>query len=200
MTNNYLAMVHTGCVHCGGLGFRSAGNICSCVWRNVFRVVMGKFRECSTGGYMHGRKRAEFQADVFLVAKRTLTDPTEWDIFRFFHLLGADWKLCGRRLGMDKGAVFHVVYRVEERLGRVFAELRPFSLYPLDEYFQKTTRPVDARPFPVQPARLGIPLMPPLAERAPAPSPAPLAPFVLPVDENQIYERHQAGQTMAAIA
>jgi hypothetical protein len=54
--------------------------------------------------------------------------------------LGADWRLCCRQLKLDRGKFFHHVYDIECRLGRVFAELTPYSLYPVSEYFVGTTR------------------------------------------------------------
>ena len=36
---------------------------------------------------------------------------------------------------MDRGTFYHQVYRIQERLGRVFKELEPYALFPLDEYF-----------------------------------------------------------------
>jgi hypothetical protein len=36
---------------------------------------------------------------------------------------------------MDRGTFFHSIYRIEQRLGRVFAELEPYALYPVSEYF-----------------------------------------------------------------
>jgi hypothetical protein len=78
-------------------------------------------------------------ADFTLVSRRRL-EGLEYDVFRFHFLLGADWKLCCRRLNMDRGSFFHTVYRVQEKLGRVFAELEPYALYPLDEYFSSTYR------------------------------------------------------------
>lgn len=192
----YIALALVGCAHCKGLGTSGQG-ACICVDRSVFRIVLAKFRQCATGGHLvrplnidgtsgpqgrkvsNGRKNEEFCADVWLVAKRTLTNPTEWAVFRFFHLLGADWKLCGgRRLGMDKGAFFHVVYRVEQKLGRVFRELQPYPLYPIDEYFQGNTRHVAVGPcrVPEAPRPGNGPLRPPLAPRPVAPAPVPLAP------------------------
>ena len=38
-------------------------------------------------------------------------------------------------MNIDRGTFFHRLYHVEERLGRYYAELEPFPLYPLDEYF-----------------------------------------------------------------
>jgi len=40
----------------------------------------------------------------------------------------------------DRGTFFHCVYRVEQKLGRTFREVQPYSLYPLDEYFGGTLR------------------------------------------------------------
>ena len=88
-------------------------------------------------------------ADFCLVSRRTL-DEHQYRIFTNHFLLGADWKLCCRKLGMDRGAFFHEVYRIEQKLGRTFRELEPFALFPLDEYFNSTirrdTQPVTAFP------------------------------------------------------
>ena len=46
---------------------------------------------------------------------------------------------------MDRGTFYHEVYRIQERLGRVFRELEPYALFPVDEYFngvKTTTQPV----------------------------------------------------------
>jgi hypothetical protein len=58
---------------------------------------------------------------------------------------------------MDRGDFFHAVYRIEQRLGRVFAELQPYPLFPLNEYFGGMIRkepdssllPVPLHPCPV---------------------------------------------------
>jgi hypothetical protein len=80
-------------------------------------------------------------------------------------------------LGMNKGAVFHVVYRVEHKLGKVFRELQPYALWPVDEYFQGNTRRVAVGPclIPDTPRPGNGPLRPPLAPRPVGPAPAPLA-------------------------
>lgn len=84
--------------------------------------------------YMWSRKDEEYMADFILVSRRTLTPP-EYQLFNYHFLLGADWKLCCQKLKMDRGNFFHAVYRIQQKLGRVFRELEPYSLYPLDEYF-----------------------------------------------------------------
>jgi hypothetical protein len=81
-----------------------------------------------------GRKDEEFIADFSLVSRRAL-DQSEYRLFRYHFVLGADWKLCARKLQMDRGNFFHAVYRIEQKLGRVFRELEPYPLFPLDQYF-----------------------------------------------------------------
>jgi hypothetical protein len=38
-------------------------------------------------------------------------------------------------LKIDRGTFFHEVYRIEQLLGRRFADLEPYPLYPVNEYF-----------------------------------------------------------------
>ena len=208
----YIALALVGCVRCNGLGISDQG-ACICVDRSVFRIVLNKFRQCASGGHLgrpfflngtsraqgkvsDGRKNEDYMADVWLVSKRTLTNPTEWAIFRFHHLLGADWKLCCRQLKIDRGNFFHAVYRIEAKLGKVFRELQPYALWPVDEYFQGNTRRVAVLPFPIQPARLGTPLRPPLAPRPVAvPIPDPFEAV-----RKEIRLAYSQGQTLTAIA
>jgi hypothetical protein len=86
-----------------------------------------------------GRKDEEYIADFCLVSRKAL-DELEYKVFKFHFLLGADWKLCTRKMGIDRGTFFHAVYRIEQKLGRTFRELEPYSLYPLDEYFRGAYR------------------------------------------------------------
>lgn len=85
------------------------------------------------------RKREEFAADFCLVSKRVL-NAEEHRIFRYHFLLGADWRLCCDRLRMDRGTFFHEVYRIEQKLGHAYSELEPYSLFPLEHYFETVIR------------------------------------------------------------
>ena len=189
--SDLVALALGACTRCKGSGM-DQGSVCACVNRGVFRAVLNKFRECAAGAHLlrtrsieaisgprgkasYGSKLSEFVGDVHIVGKRTLC-VDDWNVFRFHHLLGADWKLCCQRLNMTRGNFFHACYRIEETLGRVFRELKPYPLYPLDEYFQPITRTVDARPLPVSPVPYpnGEPLRPPLAPRAPQARPQPV--------------------------
>jgi len=91
-----------------------------------------------------GMKDREFMADFCLIAERVL-DPVEHRIFRFHFLLGARWKLCCRRLAMDRGTFFHHVYRIQSKLGHAYRETQPYGLFPLDEYFGGTVRSRERR-------------------------------------------------------
>lgn len=79
-------------------------------------------------------------ADFDLVARRSLESDIERRVFTARYLLGADCELCCRQLHMDRGVFFHHVYRIETRLGRVFAELAPYPLYPVADYFSSVER------------------------------------------------------------
>ena len=92
-----------------------------------------------------GMKNEEFMADFILVSRRSLND-FEYTLFKYHFLLGADWKLCCRKLKMDRGTFFHEVYRIQQKLGRTFRELEPYALYPLDEYFGGGPRSRDITP------------------------------------------------------
>lgn len=100
-------------------------------------------------------------ADFCLVSRRELDD-FEYKIFRYHHLLGADWRLCCRQLQMDRGDFFHTVYRIEKKLGKIFAELEPYPLYPLPEYFNSVVHKHDSvtweKTFHVGATRIELPL------------------------------------------
>ncbi|MBI5085588.1 MAG: hypothetical protein HZB13_13430 [Acidobacteria bacterium] len=141
--------------------------------RAVFRACYARFRYCifrernvsrATLEQTHmggrritwGRKDEEYLADFYLVSRRSLGH-MEWRVFCYHYLLGADWKLCAKRLGLDRGTFFHVVYRLQHRLGRVFKELQPYALFPIDEYFQGRTHNTaeEGGPIKVVPFRKG---------------------------------------------
>jgi hypothetical protein len=126
------------------------------VFRAIFRACHARFRSCaSKEKYISrvsleanpgrqrksvwGLKDEEYIADFCLVSRRTLSEP-EYRLFKYHFLLGADWKLCCRKLNIDRGTFFHAVYRIEQKLGRTFRELEPHALFPLDEYFSGTGR------------------------------------------------------------
>jgi hypothetical protein len=169
-----LALAQQSCIYCYGLGLRpgrgGASTPCNCVFRGIFRACYRRFRQCaSKEKYISrvsleanpgrqrksvwGWKNEEYIADFCLVSKRTLTEQ-EHRLFRYHFLLGADWRLCCRRLNIDRGTFFHEVYRIEQKLGKTFRELEPHALFPLDEYFSSTggkkVVPINSGPFKVE--------------------------------------------------
>jgi len=129
---------------------------CHCVFRAIFRACFEHFQEYANAGEQPGAvtleanhgpmgyrlyslKRQEYVADFCLAARRALS-PEDYQLFRYVYLLGADQALCSRRLGLDRGDFFHAVYRIESTLGRHLAELKPYPLYPVDEYMGGTVR------------------------------------------------------------
>jgi len=152
---NTIAMAAASCTHCHGYGLRFVPKgkeaPCPCVFRAVFRACHLRFRECVAKGAhtstvtlefcrgaerrrTYSRKREEFIADFCLVSQRRLND-LEKRVFRFHYLLGADWKQCCQLVGLNRGSFFHLVYQIQQKLGRAFMELQPYALFPLDEYF-----------------------------------------------------------------
>ena len=161
-----LALAQQSCTFCYGLGLRpgrsGASTPCNCVFRAIFRACYARFRQCAMREKhisrvsleanpgrqrksVWGMKNEEYMADFILVSRRTLSD-YEYTVFKYHFLLGADWKLCCRKLKLDRGEFFHEVYRVQQKLGRTFRELEPHALFPLDEYFGGTARSSEAKP------------------------------------------------------
>jgi hypothetical protein len=107
----------------------------------------------------------EYICDFCLVSRRALND-FEYQIFKCHFLLGADWRLCCRQLKIDRGTFFHAVYRIQQKLGRVFRELEPYSLFPLDEYFAGKVNSGKVVRMPAPPETPKSPLRPPLLKSA----------------------------------
>jgi hypothetical protein len=104
-------------------------------------------------------------ADFCLISRRVL-EPAEHQLFRFYFLLGADWKLCARRLKVGRAVLFRALARIERKLGKAFAETEPYGLYPLDEYFGGVVREQSATPAsPTRPRPSGG-LYPPIRRAA----------------------------------
>ena len=166
-----------------GLGQRSVRKgertPCKCVLRAIFRACYARFRYCSdrekyiskvTLVPCQGRENKmafarldeEYIADFCLIGRRSL-DEFDYVVFKAHFLLGADWRLCCQQLRIDRGSFFHSIYRIQQRLGRVFRELKPYGLYPVDEYFAGRVR--DCK-LTVVPKRVRMPVRPPLRKAA----------------------------------
>jgi len=159
------------CGACGGTGARltktGEAGPCECSLRVCFRACYKRFRECSSRergisqvsyketpiGKSHrgswSRKEEEYIADFEMVSRRNL-DEWHYKMFRYHYLMGADWRLCSRQFAIPKGYFFHAIYRIEQRLGRVFYELQPYALYPTHDYFALRL------PGPIQATRVNL--------------------------------------------
>ncbi len=161
-----IALGSNSCTLCHGFGLRVTEKRgkevpCACVLRAIFRACYARFRQCTekekyitqvslqyfesgkSSKRSWGRRDEEYTADFCLIAKRELTE-YEHKVFRYHFLLGADWRLCCRQMSMDRGSFFHMVYRIQQKLGRAFRELEPYALFPLDEYFGGGSRQTKA--------------------------------------------------------
>jgi len=155
--SNTLALAKYGCSRCHGLGMLTpwprASRPCPCVLRRIFHACLTRYRHAQARdkyisritldllpGPRHShsltvsRHEEEYSADFYLLAKRTL-DPWHFRLFRLHFLAGRPWSQCLQRLHTSRGNFFHGVYRIQEILGRILAELLPYPLWPLDDYF-----------------------------------------------------------------
>jgi hypothetical protein len=153
--SDLVALAMETCTACQGYGVRTSHNrsltTCKCVYRSIFRICYERFRvslerketigrpvlerSSSTQTRMNwARKHEEYVADFLLVTKRSLTEE-EYRIFNYHFLLGANWKLCCRKMKVDKGTFFHSLYRIMVKLGAIYVGLEPYALYPVHDYF-----------------------------------------------------------------
>src|SRR5579883_928885 len=158
--SNAIGLALASCTQCGGHGMRflqrGLDKPCYCVFRAIFRACYDCFREFAnaseqpgavtlehkrgrTGYRLYSLKRQEYVADFCLAARRALS-AEDYTLFRYVYLLGAGGQLCSRMLGVDRGEYCRTIYRIETTLGQYFAELQPYSLYPIDEYMGGTVR------------------------------------------------------------
>lgn len=151
-----IAMASASCVFCRGLGLRYTEKLgdarpCSCVFRSIFRACLERYQISQSnaerikpvsleyfsgtrGFRSYGRRNEEFIADFEAISRRTL-DAEEQELLRLYFLQGLNWKTCAVRMNSNRGAIFHMVYCIEEKLGRAFRETEPYGLFPIDEYF-----------------------------------------------------------------
>ena len=151
-----LGLARTDCATCHGRGwfFSTPGYACHCVTRAIFRQLMAEWRKvkdaehlaqfrveqigqrggktCRRGSW--SMKRPEFVADLEILARRVLS-LDEWLVWRAYHCSGAPYTWCCERFGLNKGVFFHLVYRIESRVGRAARELRPYALFPIADYY-----------------------------------------------------------------
>lgn len=135
------------CMKCEGLGVVFAGYgfghpiLCNCVFRGVFRKCFYQWQHAVSFQWSNIRhEEIDFAIDFEKIAVNRLTSiPAH--VFRLHFLQGAPWKLCCQQMRISRGEFFHEVYRLEQRLGRVFVEMKPYGLYPIQKYLAKNPPP-----------------------------------------------------------
>lgn len=154
-----LALALSTCTRCFGRGVSATRHqTCTCVKRATFRSCYGMWQSLgqkdafyssvqlqklhwgtkgNSSGLFYGCREAEYRADFELIARRTLT-AGEWQIFKLHFLCGNPWRACVAQLGLERGFFFHRVYAIEEKLGTAFRGTKPYGLFPLGEYFDRS--------------------------------------------------------------
>jgi hypothetical protein len=152
-TRKYIALALSGCSKCFGTGTRLGGeaHLCQCVTRAIFRALRRKYHWIASGmegvsscvptivrngvdaSFTWSMRKEEFSADFYLLAKRCL-DARHFRIFQLHVMEGRDWRDCCNRLKIDRGTFFHAVNRLEHVVGLAAVQLKPYALYPIDEY------------------------------------------------------------------
>jgi hypothetical protein len=154
-----LALALATCTRCLGRGVTAQRHqTCTCVKRAMFRICFRMWQALgqkdayyssvqlqklhwgakgNRSGLFYGQRDAEYRADFELIAKRTLT-AADWKIFNVYFLCDYPWRACVGHLGLERGFFFHRVYMIEEKLGMAFRETKPYGLFPLGDYFDKS--------------------------------------------------------------
>jgi hypothetical protein len=128
---------------------------------NLKRLGAGTGKRTPSPRARSGHKSDEFLADFYLVSKRHLSE-SDWQFFKLNFLMGGE-EICKRR--MTASVYANTCARIETALGRVFRELEPFPLHPLDEYFSPVprSRKKTVTAFPATPPARYQPLRPPMS-------------------------------------
>lgn len=134
---------------------------CECVLRNIFRACLRKYRssleeqlwnvarvhieadgsrKTRPGASTWTRPTEEYVADFLLCCYRVLsTSEMDAEIFNLHFIFRYNWRACTLKLSIDRGTFFHSVYRIENKLGKYLCEVRPYALFPIDEYFSRVS-------------------------------------------------------------
>ena len=151
-------LADAGCRRCLGWGLRFVPRrghpVCDCVWRAIFRRALSSYWRLDTSlcpvkrvtkrGVAYSFPAQEYRADFELICRKLFAkNLMQWHVVRLHFLSQVPWKPCVAALEstlkrrVDRGEFFHEVYRVEARCGRALFQVRPYPLYPIDEYFNK---------------------------------------------------------------
>jgi hypothetical protein len=146
------------CRRCLGWGLRfmprSGHPVCDCVWRTIFCRALSSYwrldtslhpiRKVTKRGVSYSFPSQEYRADFELICLKLFTkNSMRWHVVRLHFLSQVQWKPCVAALEstlkrrVSRGEFFHEVYLIEAKCGRALLQVRPYPLYPIDEYFHK---------------------------------------------------------------
>lgn len=134
-----LAVANPRCGQCYGLGRRPTAEVpCGCALREIYRQCMRRHHELRSappwkGPWWLALRQLHYVIDIELVARRVL-DPVMWKAWWLHAIEDRPWRECARLMGFDRGTWWHTFYRCAERLGLVYATMRPYPLWPFREY------------------------------------------------------------------
>ncbi len=131
---------------------------CACVCRAVFRACYRRFRQCAAASgatravtfsesprgvdrhLVWVRRLEDYCADFESAARRSLS-AEQLRLFRYHHVLGASPELAARRMGISERHFFRLLAELECAVGREFALMTPYSVYPPREYLSPQRHP-----------------------------------------------------------
>lgn len=132
----------TACPRCAGGGYANDAEICHCVFRRIFETCHRRYEQTAsmaTGVLVTGitcsRPAEEYAADFVLVGRRALQQrPLLLAVFNLYIVDGLPTQMCLRKLKIAQNVFFRRVFQIKQELGRAFREVRPYPLYPINEY------------------------------------------------------------------
>jgi hypothetical protein len=131
------ALAPQSCAVCKGKGQTVSGGACRCSLRAITRACVRRWRDSWISPRIErhrnhwARPEENFRVDLELVSSAALSGD-ELKIFRLVHFYGCDWRLGCRKLKLEKGRWFQLLYAAEAKVGRACWSA---GVYPLDQYF-----------------------------------------------------------------
>jgi hypothetical protein len=132
------------CRQCAGSGIRTTlvrlrQEICPCVYRSIARRCAWEFKVIESipqtvprrrqGGTAFDWPRHEWAADFWMLVQRTLTNRLDHAVWVNMRLRDLQWQQVAAIVDVDRGMVFHRLYRADELIGEAVVWLKPYALW-----------------------------------------------------------------------
>lgn len=132
------------CRHCAGGGIRTTlvrlkQEICPCVYRAIARRCALEYERILAipqpvprrlrGGTFFDWPRHEWAADFWMIICRTLENRREMDVWYKMRILHLPWTQVAQQVGLDRGTLFHCLYRADQKIGEAVCWLKPHALW-----------------------------------------------------------------------